>query len=114
MGLPSSSEEIRRAFIDFFVERDHEFRPSASLIPTDPTLLMTAAGMVLPFKPYFLGEEEPPWLRAVSGPEVCANDRHRHHRNHEEASQFLRNVGQLQLWRLLQGKGDSMGLRVLH
>ncbi|HEX6220454.1 MAG TPA: alanine--tRNA ligase, partial [Acidimicrobiia bacterium] len=59
------SHEIRQAFVDFFVERDHEFRPSASLIPLDPTLLMTNAGMV-PFKPYFLGEEKPPWDRAVS------------------------------------------------
>jgi len=59
------SQEIRQAFIDFFTERDHHPRPSASLIPVDPTLLVTNAGMV-PFKPYFLGEEEPPWLRAVS------------------------------------------------
>jgi len=59
------SQEIRQAFIDFFVERDHVHRPSASLIPVDPTLLVTNAGMV-PFKPYFLGEEEPPWPRAVS------------------------------------------------
>lgn len=56
---------IRRAFIDFFVEREHTVRPSASLIPTDPTLLVTNAGMV-PFKPYFLGEEPAPWPRAVS------------------------------------------------
>ncbi|HEX6300232.1 MAG TPA: alanine--tRNA ligase [Acidimicrobiia bacterium] len=59
------SQEIRQAFIDFFTERDHQPRPSASLIPLDPTLLVTNAGMV-PFKPYFLGEEEPPWPRAVS------------------------------------------------
>ena len=59
------SQEIRQAFIDFFVERDHVFRPSASLIPVDPTLLVTNAGMV-PFKPYFLGQEVPPWPRAVS------------------------------------------------
>ncbi|MYF84958.1 MAG: hypothetical protein F4176_12930 [Acidimicrobiia bacterium] len=56
---------IRRAFTDFFAERNHVVRPSASLIPTDPTLRVTNAGMV-PFKPYFLGEEEPPWPRAVS------------------------------------------------
>ena len=56
---------IRRAFTDFFAERGHAVRPSASLIPTDQTLLVTNAGMV-PFKPYFLGEETPPWLRAVS------------------------------------------------
>ncbi|MGB7859168.1 MAG: alanine--tRNA ligase [Acidimicrobiia bacterium] len=59
------SNQIRKSFTDFFVERQHEPRPSASLIPVDPTLLMTNAGMV-PFKPYFLGEEEPPWDRAVS------------------------------------------------
>ena len=60
-----SSQEIRQVFVDFFAERDHEVRPSASLIPVDPTLLLTNAGMV-PFKPYFLGEEKPPWPRAVS------------------------------------------------
>ena len=59
------SNEIRDTFIRFFAQRDHEIRPSASLIPVDPTLLVTNAGMV-PFKPYFLGEEEPPWKRAVS------------------------------------------------
>ena len=64
-GIPLDSNQIRSAFIDFFVEREHEVRASASLIPTDPTLLMTNAGMV-PFKPFFLGEEEAPWPRAVS------------------------------------------------
>jgi len=60
-----NSNQIRQAFKGFFAEREHEVRPSASLIPVDPTLLMTNAGMV-PFKPYFLGEEDPPWDRAVS------------------------------------------------
>ncbi len=59
------SDAIRKAFTGFFAERGHVVRPSASLIPTDPTLLVTNAGMV-PFKPYFLGEEKPPWPRAVS------------------------------------------------
>jgi len=59
------SQQVRRAFIDFFVERDHLLRPSASLIPIDPTLLLNNAGMV-PFKPYFLGEQTPPAPRVVS------------------------------------------------
>ena len=59
------AQAIRDAFTDFFAERGHVVRPSASLIPTDPTLLVTNAGMV-PFKPYFLREEEPHWPRAVS------------------------------------------------
>ncbi len=59
------SNQLRRAFIDYFVENDHTYRPSASLIPTDPTLLLNNAGMV-PFKPFFLGEEKAPWPRAVS------------------------------------------------
>ncbi|MBA3362423.1 MAG: alanine--tRNA ligase [Acidimicrobiia bacterium] len=59
------SQQVRQAFIDFFVERDHLLRPSASLIPVDPTLLLNNAGMV-PFKPYFLGEQTPPAPRVVS------------------------------------------------
>ena len=56
---------IRQTFLDFFAERGHTVRGSASVIPTDPTLLMTNAGMV-PFKPYFLGDEPPPFPRATS------------------------------------------------
>ncbi len=59
------ANHIRSSFLDFFAARDHTVRPSASLIPVDPTLLITNAGMV-PFKPYFLGEEVAPFPRAVS------------------------------------------------
>jgi len=59
------SNEVRKAFTDFFVEREHNHQPSASLIPHDPTLLFTVAGMV-PFKTYFTGEEIPPYQRAVT------------------------------------------------
>jgi alanyl-tRNA synthetase len=59
------SRTIRNTFLDFFADRGHVVRPSASVIPTDPTLLMTNAGMV-PFKPYFLGEEPAPFDRATS------------------------------------------------
>jgi alanyl-tRNA synthetase len=56
---------LRAAFTRFFAERDHTRVPSASLIPHDPTVLFTIAGMV-PFKPYFVGEEAAPWPRATS------------------------------------------------
>jgi len=56
---------IRRTFLDFFAERGHTVVPSASLVPDDPTLLLTNAGMVQ-FKPYFLGTRPPPFLRATS------------------------------------------------
>ena len=59
------SNEVRKAFTDFFVEREHSHQPSASLIPHDPTLLFTVAGMV-PFKTYFTREETPPYNRAVT------------------------------------------------
>jgi alanyl-tRNA synthetase len=59
------SDTIRRRFLDFFAARDHVIVPSSSLIPNDPTLLLTSAGMV-PFKPYMLGEEDPPYRRVAT------------------------------------------------
>ena len=65
MGRMQSSE-IRRRFLDFFVERGHRLYPSASLIPhNDPTVLLTTGG-VQQFIPYFLGQERPASTRAVS------------------------------------------------
>jgi len=53
--------EIRRTYLEFFAARGHRIVPSASLVPSvhDPSVLLTTAGMQ-PFKPYFLGREEPP------------------------------------------------------
>ena len=59
------TNSIRGRFIAFFEERDHALVRSSSLVPNDPTLLLTNAGMV-PFKPYFLGEQSPPFKRAVT------------------------------------------------
>jgi alanyl-tRNA synthetase len=56
---------LRAAFTRFFEDRGHAVVPSASLIPHDPSVLFTIAGMV-PFKPYFQGEEPAPWPRATS------------------------------------------------
>ena len=59
-------DSIRRSFAQFFEERGHQYMPSASLIPAgDPTLLFTSAGMV-PFKPFFMGEQTPPRRRLTS------------------------------------------------
>ena len=57
--------EIRRRFLDHFEKAGHTVVPSAPLLFDDPNLLFVNAGMV-PFKPYFLGQETPPWDRAVS------------------------------------------------
>ncbi len=56
---------MRKSFTEFFVERDHLSIPSASLIPHDQSLLFVNSGMV-PFKPYFVGEEKPEHNRAVT------------------------------------------------
>jgi len=57
--------EIRRRFVAHFERDGHTPVPSASLLLDDPNLLFVNAGMV-PFKPYFLGQETPPYNRATS------------------------------------------------
>lgn len=54
-----TAQEIRKAYLDFFVERGHHAIPRAQLIPyNDPTTLFTGSGMQ-PLIPYLLGEEHP-------------------------------------------------------
>ena len=60
-----SSADIRRRFVSHFEAAGHTAVPSAPLLVDDPNLLFVNAGMV-PFKPYFLGQETPPYTRAVS------------------------------------------------
>jgi alanyl-tRNA synthetase len=65
------ADEIRRTYLSFFEERGHLLVPSASLVPSvhDPSVLLTTAGMQ-PFKPYFLGQGEPP-ARRVADVQRC-------------------------------------------
>lgn len=62
---PRSGTEIRAAFLKFFEQRGHKPMASASLVPEDPTVLLTIAGM-LPFKPVFLGQQQRPAARVTS------------------------------------------------
>jgi alanyl-tRNA synthetase len=64
MAVMESAEIVRR-FLTFFEQRGHIIVPSASLVADDPTLLLVNAGMQ-PFKPYFLGQQTPPFRRATS------------------------------------------------
>ncbi|MCH5643544.1 MULTISPECIES: alanine--tRNA ligase [unclassified Gordonia (in: high G+C Gram-positive bacteria)] len=59
------THDIRKRFLDHFIKAGHTEVPSASLLLDDPNLLFVNAGMV-PFKPYFLGEQTPPFDRATS------------------------------------------------
>ena len=61
-----SSNELRRAFLEFFRQHGHEIVASSPLVPgNDPTLLFTNAGMVQ-FKDVFLGDDKRKYNRAVT------------------------------------------------
>ncbi|HWF22302.1 MAG TPA: alanine--tRNA ligase [Acidimicrobiales bacterium] len=64
-GSAMDANQLRNSFTRFFTDRGHTAVGSASLIPHDPTVLFTIAGMV-PFKPFFVGDEPAPWSRATS------------------------------------------------
>ncbi|MFA5114426.1 MAG: alanine--tRNA ligase [Candidatus Margulisiibacteriota bacterium] len=59
------SSEIREKYLRFFESRGHHILPGSSLVPADPTVLLTLAGM-LQFKPIFLGHEKSKYPRATT------------------------------------------------
>ncbi|OLT58167.1 alanine--tRNA ligase [Moorena bouillonii] len=65
--------EIRQTFLDFYSQRQHNVLPSASLVPEDPTVLLTIAGM-LPFKPIFLGQRQSEFPRATTSQKCIRNN----------------------------------------
>lgn len=60
-----SVNEIREKYLKFFEKRNHKILKSSSLVPNDPTLMFTNAGMV-PLKNYYTGLETPPSKRMAS------------------------------------------------
>ncbi|MDR0481746.1 MAG: alanine--tRNA ligase [Cellulomonadaceae bacterium] len=59
------TSEIRQRWLDYFEAKDHQIAPSVPLVSTDPSIMFTIAGMV-PFIPYFLGQEQAPYPRIAS------------------------------------------------
>ena len=52
-----TSQELRQKFLNFFAKKGHKIVPSSSLIPADPSVLFTSAGMQQ-FVPYLIGEKD--------------------------------------------------------
>ena len=115
--MAPTADEIRSAFVDYFVSRGHKHLPSGSLIPgDDPTLLFTNAGMNQ-FKDIFVGEVERSVPRAVTS-QKCMRVSGKHNdldkrRPFADASHVLRDAGQLFLRRLFQSGSDPHGLGAL-
>ena len=65
-----STADLRQAFLDFFVARGHAVVPSAPLVPNDPTLLFTTAGMVQ-FKPYYTATGDVPYNGRAASVQKC-------------------------------------------
>src|SRR3989344_3276809 len=60
-----TSQQLRSEFLNFFEKKGHKIVPSFSLLPTDPSVLFTTAGMQQ-FKEYFLGKKSPYGNRVTS------------------------------------------------
>ena len=115
------THEIRRRFLDHFVQAGHLEVPSGSLVSDDPTVLFTIAGMA-PMKRYFLGQAQPPAPK-VTSVQKCVRtldiDNVGHTTRHNTFFQMAGNFsfgqyfkeGAIDLaWRLVTGSVDDGGL----
>lgn len=68
-----TSQDLRTKYLKFFESKGHLICASDSLVPDDPSLLYTSAGMVQ-FKPYFLGERVPPKTRIATSQKCMRTD----------------------------------------
>ena len=117
------THEIRERFTQHFVKNGHEAVPSASLILDDPNLLFVNAGMV-PFKPYFLGQQNPPFpngtatsiqkcVRTLDIEEVGITTRHNtffQMAGNFSFGQYFKEGAITHAWTLLTGSVDDGGL----
>ena len=91
---------LANSFIEYYESRGHTVRPSADLVPEDPTLLFTAAGMV-PFKEYYNAPDKAPFATACSVQKCLRaggkQSEPRERRTHVAAPYVLRDARQLQL-----------------
>ncbi len=130
----TSTNEIRRSFLDYFGAAGHDIVPSAPLVPyNDPTLMFVNAGMV-PFKNVFTGLESRATPRAASSQKcVRAGGKHndldnvgytaRHHTFFEMLGNFsfgdyFKEQAILHAWTLLTREGglsaDKLTVTVYH
>jgi alanyl-tRNA synthetase len=93
--------DIRESFLSYFESKGARRVASSSLIPDDPSLLFTSAGMVQ-FKPVFLGVKDLGFTRATSCQKCVRTTDIDIIGTTGPASQLLRDVGKLQFRRLLQ------------
>ena len=107
------TDELREAYLDYFASQGCVRRPSDVLVPNDPTVLFTPAGMNQ-FKREFMGLGDPTFKRATTCQKCIRTGDIENVGKTPAAHDVLRDAGQLQLRRLLQARGHPLGLGVPH